>query len=127
MRWQHPTRGPVPPRVLIPIAEKSDLIFELGDFALSAAAAEAGSWGRSGAQISPPFAAVNLSARQFHDPNLLSMIDEALEASGLAPQRLVLEITESAALADVYAEVTPAKLTNPSLEQLVRDRCALLA
>ncbi|MHB1782654.1 MAG: putative bifunctional diguanylate cyclase/phosphodiesterase, partial [Acidimicrobiales bacterium] len=102
MRWQHPTRGPVPPSVLIPLAEQSDLIFELGAFALSAAAAEAGSWGRSGAQMSPPYAAVNLSARQFHDPDLLSMIDAVLEATGVAPQRLVLEITESAALADVY-------------------------
>jgi diguanylate cyclase (GGDEF)-like protein len=101
MRWEHPERGQVPPGVFIPLAEQSDLIFELGSFALREAISEASSWERTGAQASELFVTVNLSARQFHDPDLVSMIEGALTASGLAPKRLLLEITESVALVDV--------------------------
>jgi diguanylate cyclase (GGDEF)-like protein/PAS domain S-box-containing protein len=100
MRWEHPKRGQVPPGVFIPLAEQSDLIFELGSFALREAVAEASSW-ETGAQASQLFVTVNLSARQFHDPDLVSMIEGALTASGLEPKRLLLEITESVALVDV--------------------------
>ncbi|MGD1012305.1 MAG: EAL domain-containing protein [Acidimicrobiales bacterium] len=99
MRWQNPKRGPVPPDVFIPLAEQSDLIFELGAFALREAVADAMSWDFPGAV--KPYVTVNLSARQFHDPDLVSMIEGALNSSGLDPGRLVLEITESAALRDV--------------------------
>ncbi|MGD0256188.1 MAG: EAL domain-containing protein [Acidimicrobiales bacterium] len=101
MRWQHPERGQVPPDVFIPLAERSDLISELGSFALREAVGEAKSWKRTGARVGLPYVTVNLSARQFHDPDLMSMIEGALTASGLAPKRLLLEITESVALADV--------------------------
>jgi EAL domain-containing protein (putative c-di-GMP-specific phosphodiesterase class I) len=85
MRWQHPKWGQIPPEVFIPIAEQSDLIFELGSFALHEAIGEASSWERAGAQQSQLFVTVNLSARQFHDPELLSVVEEALAASALAP------------------------------------------
>jgi len=62
-----PKRGQVPPGVFIPLAEQSDLIFELGSFALREAVAEASSWERTDAQASRLFVTVNLSARQFHD------------------------------------------------------------
>ena len=101
MRWQHPERGQVPPDVFIPLAERSDLIFELGSFALREAVSEAKSWKRTGTRAGLPYVTVNLSARQFHDPDLVSMIEGLLKASGLAPKRLLLEITESVALADV--------------------------
>jgi diguanylate cyclase (GGDEF)-like protein/PAS domain S-box-containing protein len=105
MRWQHPERGQVPPDVFISLAEQSDLIFELGSFALREAVTEARSWKRTGARAGLPYVTVNLSARQFHDPDLVSMIEEALTASGLAPKRLLLEITESVALANVVGTV----------------------
>jgi len=54
-----------------------------------------------GAQASLPYVSVNLSARQFHDPGLLSMIEGSAHGGGLAPKRLLLEVTESVALADV--------------------------
>jgi diguanylate cyclase (GGDEF)-like protein/PAS domain S-box-containing protein len=101
MRWQHPERGQVPPDVFIPLAERSDLIFELGSCALREAVTEARSWEITGARASWPYVTVNLSARQFHDPDLLSMIEGTLTASGLEPKRLLLEITESVALADI--------------------------
>ena len=62
MRWEHPKRGQVPPGVFIPLAEQSDLIFELGSFALREAVAEASSWERTDAQASRLFVTVNLSA-----------------------------------------------------------------
>jgi EAL domain-containing protein (putative c-di-GMP-specific phosphodiesterase class I) len=100
MRWRHPERGWVPPDVFIPLAEKSDLILELGAFALTEAVEAASSW--CVAPGSPlPYVAVNLSAHQFHDPDLIGMVEAALAKSGLAPERLVLEITESAMLLNV--------------------------
>jgi diguanylate cyclase (GGDEF)-like protein/PAS domain S-box-containing protein len=101
MRWQNTTRGPIPPDVFIPIAEQGELIFGLGAFALREAVDEAASWRGTGGHDSLPFVSVNLSARQFHDPDLISMIERTLSSSELASERLLLEITESAALFDV--------------------------
>jgi diguanylate cyclase (GGDEF)-like protein/PAS domain S-box-containing protein len=95
MRWQHPERGWVPPDVFIPLAEQSDLIVELGSFALHQAVSAASSWEQIGGQARWPYVTVNLSARQFHDPDLISMTEDALRTSGLAPERLIFEITES--------------------------------
>jgi diguanylate cyclase (GGDEF)-like protein/PAS domain S-box-containing protein len=100
MRWEHPERGWVPPSVFIPLAEQSDLILELGAFALREAVAAASSWGPTGAQETRPYVTVNLSAHQFHEPKLVSMIEEALTTSGISPDRLIIEITESVMLRD---------------------------
>jgi diguanylate cyclase (GGDEF)-like protein/PAS domain S-box-containing protein len=101
MRWQHPERGWVPPNVFIPLAEQSELILELGAFALREAVNVASSWERTGSQTSQPYVTVNLSAHQFHDPGLVSMIEGVLQTSGLIPERLIIEITESVTLLDV--------------------------
>jgi EAL domain-containing protein (putative c-di-GMP-specific phosphodiesterase class I) len=101
MRWQHPDRGWVPPNVFIPLAEMSELILELGAFALREAVSAASSWERAGSRVALPYVTVNLSAHQFHDPGLVSMIEEVLGTSGLPPERLILEITESVTLLDV--------------------------
>jgi diguanylate cyclase (GGDEF)-like protein len=101
MRWQHPERGWVPPDVFIPLAEQSDLIIELGSFALRQAVSAASSWERIGAQARWPYVTVNLSAHQFHDPGLISMTEDILRTSGLAPERLIFEITESLAVLNV--------------------------
>jgi EAL domain-containing protein (putative c-di-GMP-specific phosphodiesterase class I) len=99
MRWQHPERGSVEPIIFIPLAEQSDLILEFGAFALHEAVAAAASWAtRDGLG---PFVTVNLSAHQFRDPKLVSMIGAELSEVALAPQRLVIEITESVTLLDV--------------------------
>ena len=106
MRWQHPERGPIPPDVFIPLAEQSDLIVTLGSFALNDATAKAASWKSAVRNLPPPYVAVNLSARQFYDPDLLSIVKAALASSGLAPGRLVLEITEGVALFDIDGAVS---------------------
>ncbi|MGC2169134.1 MAG: EAL domain-containing protein [Acidimicrobiales bacterium] len=101
MRWQHPQRGMVPPAVFIPLAEQNDLILELGRFALTRAIEAASSWSRSGDPSNWPYVSVNLSARQFYDPSLVATIEEALYANDLGPERLIIEVTESVALANV--------------------------
>jgi diguanylate cyclase (GGDEF)-like protein/PAS domain S-box-containing protein len=101
MRWQHPDQGLVSPNVFIPLAEESDLILELGFFALHEAVAQASTWMGAGGESGQPFVTVNLSAHQFHDLGLVPMIESALQSSGLAPENLVLEITESVTLHNV--------------------------
>ncbi len=101
MRWQHPERGWVPPDLFIPLAERSELILELGSFALHEAVAAACTWQRTSASARALYVTVNLSARQFHDPGLVPMIEGVLHSSGLAPRDLIIEITESVALYDI--------------------------
>jgi diguanylate cyclase (GGDEF)-like protein/PAS domain S-box-containing protein len=101
MRWHHRDRGWVPPNVFIPIAEQSGLILELGAFALEQAIWAANSWACAAGGSSRPYVTVNLSARQFHDPDLVSTVEDLLARSGLARERLILEITESATLLNV--------------------------
>jgi EAL domain-containing protein (putative c-di-GMP-specific phosphodiesterase class I) len=99
MRWLHPERGWIPPDSFITLAEQSDLIIELGAFALREAIHAAASWAPD-ADGARPFVSVNLSAHQFFDPNLIPLIEAELEASGLSADRLILEITETVALLD---------------------------
>jgi len=101
MRWSHPERGWVPPDIFIPLAEKSDLILELGNFAIREAVTAAIAWKPSGDRTLSPYVTVNLSARQFHDPGLVPMIEGELMRSGLEPERLILEVTEGVALIDI--------------------------
>ena len=93
LRWQHPDLGMVPPLHFIPTAEESGLIVPIGKWVLDTACAQNVAWQQQG--LPPMRIAVNLSPRQFTDPNLLQDIRGALAASGMAPQLLELEITES--------------------------------
>ncbi|MBS0531356.1 MAG: EAL domain-containing protein [Proteobacteria bacterium] len=89
MRWEHPTRGMVPPSEFIPVAEEMGLIVHLGEWALRRACAEAMEWPHD-IRVS-----VNLSPLQFSKGNLVSTVVSSLASSGLPPARLELEITES--------------------------------
>ncbi len=105
MRWHHPERGWVPPDTFIPLAEKSDLIFDLGRFALREAMATASSWAQLSSSSRQPFVAVNLSPRQFHDASTLDLIQSILEEHAFEPGRLVVEVTEYTALLDTTETV----------------------
>ncbi len=96
MRWNHPTRGWVGPAEFLGLAESSDLIGDLGAFALTEATRTAATWTDPAA----PYVTVNLSARQFYDDDLTTVVVAALRASGLAASRLVLEVAEHVALQD---------------------------
>ncbi len=103
MRWTHPVRGPVGPNVFIPVAEESGLILPLGRLALREACAAAMTWRKRLPAAAPLSMAVNLSGRQFAQPDLADEIGALLRESGLDPSRLHLEITESAVMADPEA------------------------
>jgi len=105
MRWNHPERGWVPPRDFIPLAEQSDLIVELGSFALRESIREASKWAEDSSSRRP-YVTVNLSARQFLDPGLVPTIKRLLRESSLRPEFLILEITESVALIDIDETMT---------------------
>ena len=94
IRWHHPERGMIPPLDFISVAEETGLIVPIGDWVLRQACAEAATW-PSDVKI-----AVNLSPIQFKSKGLLLSVVSALAASGLSPNRLELEITESVLLQD---------------------------
>ena len=113
MRWHHSERGWVPPGVFIPFAEQSDLILDLGAFALHESIVAASEWGHSKELLSEPYVSVNLSARQFHDPGLLALVRSELDACSLPADRLIIEITEGVALMEVADTLkTIEQLTN---------------
>ncbi len=94
MRWQHPDRGSVSPTLFIPVAEESDLINVLGEWAMRTACEAATQWPRS-VRI-----AVNVSAVQFANHDFPAAIMRCLAHSGLEPERLELELTESIFVGD---------------------------
>ena len=94
LRWNHPTRGVVSPGEFIPVAEQTGLIVALGRWVAEAACAEAATWAR------PLRVAINLSPVQFRQSNLVASIEDVLSRTGLAPDRLDLEVTEGLLLAD---------------------------
>ncbi|WP_276982120.1 EAL domain-containing protein [Ferrimicrobium acidiphilum] len=114
MRWRHPEHGWISPDTFIPLAEQNDLILKLGQFALMQSLATASAWPRKGVGITPPYVGINLSARHFHDPDLLPMVESALKTYDFPPECLVIEITESAALLDIES----ARRVITSLDEL---------
>jgi diguanylate cyclase (GGDEF)-like protein/PAS domain S-box-containing protein len=98
LRWQHPTRGRIGPDRFIDIAEESGLIVPIGEWVLLSAVAAVRRW--SSAIPSPPYVGVNVSASQFRRPGFTAMVEQVITQSGLAAQRLLLEITESLLLRD---------------------------
>lgn len=101
-RWQHPAWGAVPPAEFIPVAEETGLILPLGRWVLAAACRQARSWPARG-PAGAPLLSVNLSARQLLQPGLVEEVAQVLRQTGMAPQRLQLEVTESAVLPDPEA------------------------
>jgi diguanylate cyclase (GGDEF)-like protein/PAS domain S-box-containing protein len=120
VRWNHPEMGMVSPGRFIPVAEESDLIVTLGGWILEEACRQ------TQVLIDEGFAvghvAVNLSPRQFRDADLIGKVGEILARTGLDPQRLELEITESLAMKDVDAVVAKLKeLKNLGLLMAIDD------
>jgi len=97
VRWNHPQRGLVYPDDFIPVAEASGLIMKLGEWVVAHGAAQVLQWPHN----APLALAVNISARQFHHPNLCDRLLELITQAGFDPSRIEIEITESMALSDV--------------------------
>jgi diguanylate cyclase (GGDEF)-like protein/PAS domain S-box-containing protein len=98
VRWQHPLRGMVAPGEFIPIAEQSGLIADIDNWVLTEACRQMGEWLAQGVDIS--FVAVNVSSRLFGRGDLDRRVAKVLEQTGLAPEFLELEVTESAIMDD---------------------------
>jgi len=98
IRWRHPDLGMIPPTKFIPVAERSGLINEVGQWVLKEACRQAREWQRQG--LSELVVAVNLSPVQFRRDDVEQDIINALEAAQLAPRYLELELTESLLIAD---------------------------
>ena len=98
VRWEHPELGLIPPATFIPVAEESGAIVPIGRWVLDEACREAAAWRRRDPELT---VAVNVSARQLHDPDLPGHVAGALAASGLPPAALLLEVTESVLLGDL--------------------------
>src|SRR5690606_37311772 len=95
--WKHPTRGWISPAQFIPVAEHSDLILGLGDWALATACRQLQSWSGRARDLR---LAVNVSARQFLSSGFTDAVARVLSSTGVDPSRLELEITEGVLVDD---------------------------
>lgn len=97
LRWQHPTRGEVPPGEFIPLAEESGLIVPIGRWVLQEACARAAAWNVAGHRVG---VAVKVAAIQFNRDGFATDVQRALQQSGLEPSMLALEIAETTVMED---------------------------
>ena len=105
VRWHHPSRGLLGPMEFIPFAEETDLIFTLGRWVLREACQTMAKWRRELPGAEDAYVTVNLSAHQLSDTELLDTIAAALADSGLPPEALVMEVTESMLMSDTSASI----------------------
>ncbi|MCI5143272.1 MAG: GGDEF domain-containing protein [Candidatus Electrothrix sp. ATG1] len=98
MRWRHPVKGIISPAEFVPVAEESSLILAIGEWGLREACCQVKVWQDEG--LGPVPIAVNLSAKQFQDTQLLPLVIEALDENEIQPEALELEITESVLMND---------------------------
>ena len=100
LRWQHPQRGMVSPGEFIPLAEASDLILPIGLWVLQGACQQLHAWAQQ-PHLAALSIAVNVSAKQFRQPDFVQQVCQAIATSGAPAQRLKLELTESVVLEEV--------------------------
>jgi diguanylate cyclase (GGDEF)-like protein len=98
IRWEHPTRGLVPPNVFIPLAEEAGLIYKIDEWVLEHACRQISLWQRHGLQIK---LAVNISADHFNQPSFIAKISKLISEFGVNPSLLELEITETAVMLEI--------------------------
>jgi EAL domain-containing protein (putative c-di-GMP-specific phosphodiesterase class I) len=109
LRWQHPTRGLIPPAEFIPLAEETGLIGRIGHWVLEQACRQVTAWQATLPEDHPLELSVNLSPAELDAPDLVERVAGTLEATGLAPDLLVLELTEGVLAQNTAA--TAATLT----------------
>jgi diguanylate cyclase (GGDEF)-like protein/PAS domain S-box-containing protein len=115
VRWKHPRRGLLPPAEFIPLAEKTGLIVQLGEWGMAEACRQLVEWRKGGsAEMQRARMSVNLSAKQLEQPNLVERVKQVLAETGLIPASLRLEVTESSLILDAAA----AQKTMRALEKL---------
>jgi diguanylate cyclase (GGDEF)-like protein len=105
VRWQHPQKGLISPSDFIPVAEETGLIVPLGQWILETACQQMAVWQRQFPDEPPLLISINLSPGQFAQPNLVPQIQAVLQATGLPPQSVKLEITESMVMENVEGAI----------------------
>jgi diguanylate cyclase (GGDEF)-like protein len=106
VRWRHARRGLLPPAEFIPLAEETGLILPLGDWGLSEACRQLVAWRKGGREdLHGVRMSVNLSARQFEQPDLVERVRHVLQETGLGPGALRLEVTESSLISDAASAI----------------------
>ncbi|HEX8947554.1 MAG TPA: EAL domain-containing protein, partial [Dissulfurispiraceae bacterium] len=103
VRWRHPEKGFMEPKQFIPAAEETGFITAIDEYVLRTACTQVRSWLDAG--LSAVCVTVNLSAREFQDPELVNKIARILRESGISPQHLDIEITETLAMSNVERTV----------------------
>ena len=122
IRWHHPERGFVSPAEFIPLAEETGLITEIGSWVLREACRQTQQWSLDDSALAMLTISINLSSRQFMQPNLIKQIQHILDDTRLDPHRLKLEITESAVMenAEVAASML-GQLRNLGIQMSIDD------
>jgi diguanylate cyclase (GGDEF)-like protein/PAS domain S-box-containing protein len=105
-RWQHPTRGLVLPMEFLPLAEETGLILPMGQWVLEEACRQARLWQQAFPDSPPLAVSVNISARQFQQPDLVHRVEQALSQAGLDPSRLRLDVIEGVLMDDARSTLT---------------------
>jgi diguanylate cyclase (GGDEF)-like protein len=119
VRWNHPERGLMPPGEFIPVAEESEIIVLLGRWVLRESCRQMAEWHRSFPLLRPLTISVNVATRQLSDSRLVEDVESALADSGLSPQSLALEVTESSIMGNAQqtlATLDRLKAMNVGLE-----------
>ncbi|MFO0752887.1 MAG: EAL domain-containing protein [Thermodesulfovibrionales bacterium] len=120
VRWQHPELGLLDPMQFIPLAEETGFIIPMDEWVLRTACEQNKAWQEAG--YAPLRMTVNLSARQFQQPNLIEMVSGVLRETGLKPEYLELEITESTAMGDIDLTIpTMVQLTGLGIQLSIDD------
>lgn len=120
VRWQHPTQGLVSPLAFIPVAEETGLIVPIGYWILRSACRQLHLWQRFDPNQSL-IISVNLSGKQFSQPDLVQQIDQILQETSLAPRSLTLELTESMIMEDESATTTLLQLRELGVNLSIDD------
>ena len=121
IRWNHPTQGLVYPDSFIPVAEETGLIIPIGRWVLKKACRDLRRWDEQVKSKLPLFMSVNISSKQFLRPSLIDDIKEILNETGLPPDQLKLEITETALMEDVHETIPLIKRMKDLGVQIVID------
>jgi diguanylate cyclase (GGDEF)-like protein len=122
LRWDHPERGLIGPLAFIPVAEESRLIIPIGRWVIEQACRQAADWQELHPDSAPVGVAINLSARELADPHLIPHLEGSIQANGIDPSTLWLELTESALLDETaYLERTLTALKMLGVQLVLDD------